>query len=81
MLPACLPPCRQVGSFKPDPEIYEQAERLFGRSGGELLFIDDRAENAAAAEQRGWRAIHHTGLASTLAQLRDLGLPVLEEYL
>ena len=76
----CLPR-RQVGCFKPEPEIYSAAERLFGRSGGDLVFIDDREENAAAAERRGWRAIHHTGLASTLAQLRDLGLPVLEEYL
>lgn len=63
-------------SFKPDPEIYAAAEQLTGCSGPDLVFIDDKQENAAAAAARGWRAIHHTSVAGTLRQLQELGLPV-----
>lgn len=66
----------QVRSFKPDPEIYAAAEDITGLSGSDLLFIDDRSENAAAAAARGWKAIHHVSPAGTLAQLRQLDLPL-----
>ncbi|KAL4458588.1 hypothetical protein ABPG75_013453 [Micractinium tetrahymenae] len=65
----------EVHSFKPDPEIYAAAEQLAQGSGPDLLFIDDRQENAAAAAQRGWQAIHHKSPAETLLQMRQLGLP------
>jgi 2-haloacid dehalogenase len=68
----------EVGSFKPDPEIYAAAERLTGLKGADLAFIDDKAENVAAAAARGWRAIHHTSPASTLRQLQQMGLPVVQ---
>lgn len=63
-------------SFKPEPEIYAATERLTGLSGADLVFIDDRADNAAAAGARGWQAIHHTSPEATLLQLQQLGLPV-----
>lgn len=66
----------QVCSFKPEPAIYEAAEQLAGCSGPDLVFIDDKQENAAAAAARGWRSIHHTSVAGTLRQLKELGLPV-----
>lgn len=66
----------QVRSFKPEPEMYAAAEALAGLHGSDLLFIDDREENAAAAAERGWHAIHHTSPQDTLQRLRDLGLPV-----
>ncbi len=79
---ACRPlgsPARlQVRSFKPDPEIYAAAEHLAQLSGPDLLFIDDREENAAAAAQRGWQAIHHSSPAATLHRLRQLGLPTVD---
>jgi len=68
----------QVRSFKPDPEIYTAAEQLAGCSGPDLVFIDDKEENAAAAAARGWRAIHHTSVPDTLRQLQELGLPVVD---
>ncbi|EFN54145.1 hypothetical protein CHLNCDRAFT_135540 [Chlorella variabilis] len=68
----------EVCSFKPDPAIYEAAERLAGLQGADLAFIDDRADNAAAAAARGWQAIHHTSPQGTLRQLQALGLPVVE---
>lgn len=77
-LPLALPLCPQVCSFKPEPEIYAAAEQLAGCSGPDIVFIDDRRENTAAAAARGWRAIHHTSVAGTLRQLRELGLPVVE---
>ena len=75
-LPAAA--CLQVRSFKPDPEIYAAAEDITQLAGGDLVFIDDRPENAAAAAARGWHAIHHTSPEETLRQLGGLGLPVVE---
>ncbi len=39
---------------KPDPAIYAIAEDRFGLPPGQLFFIDDKAENIAAAKARGW---------------------------
>lgn len=41
---------------KPDPEIYRMVEDHSGLAPGALLFTDDRADNIAAAEARGWNA-------------------------
>ncbi|MDE1467253.1 HAD family hydrolase [Aurantiacibacter sp. D1-12] len=40
---------------KPDPEIYAIAEKRFGIPPERLIFIDDKAENIAAATVRGWQ--------------------------
>ncbi len=45
----------QVGTMKPEPKIYELAERIAGVSGGEIFFIDDSRANLTAAEKFGWR--------------------------
>ncbi|MEO5586245.1 MAG: HAD family phosphatase [Novosphingobium sp.] len=59
---------------KPDPAIYRLAERRFGHSGAELLFIDDNRDNVEAARACGWEA-HHFADAPTLAlDLRQRGL-------
>jgi 2-haloacid dehalogenase len=42
--------------IKPDPEIYAVVERETGIDPASLLFVDDKAENVAAAVARGWRA-------------------------
>lgn len=47
-----------LGIQKPDPAIYEVLERETGFSGADLLFADDRADNIAAAEARGWKTYH-----------------------
>jgi len=36
------------------------------------VFIDDRADNIAAARARGWHGIVHTDYDATCAQLRQL---------
>jgi len=49
----------EVKSMKPDPVIYTALEKLTGRSGGEILYLDDRPENVAGGLARGWRTILH----------------------
>jgi len=45
----------RMGVIKPDPRIYEMVEADCGLDPTRLLFTDDRADNIAAAAQRGWR--------------------------
>lgn len=63
------------GVVKPQAEIYAILERRAGLSGAELFFVDDRAENVAAARARGWRAHLFEGAEGLAAALRDEGLP------
>ena len=44
----------EMGVAKPDPQIYQAVEDRLGLPGARLLFTDDKAENIAAAAQRGW---------------------------
>jgi 2-haloacid dehalogenase len=44
-----------LGLIKPDPAIYAAVEADCGLPPEALLFADDRAENVAAAEARGWQ--------------------------
>jgi len=62
------------GSMKPDPHLYQVTEQLTGRTGSQLLFLDDRTENVDAARQRGWHAIHHTSHETTVAHLKTLNV-------
>ncbi len=59
---------------KPDPNIYEQLEQVSGLSGADLAFTDDRAENIAAAERRGWQTHLFEGPGGWAARLVDMGL-------
>jgi HAD superfamily hydrolase (TIGR01509 family) len=47
------------GVMKPDPRLYEVVERVTGRRGLEILYLDDRQENVEAGLARGWQVIHH----------------------
>lgn len=44
----------EVRSMKPHGGIYEASERQAGCAGGAIFFTDDRADNIAAAAERGW---------------------------
>lgn len=44
-----------MGVIKPDPQIYQMLEDGSGLSGDALLFTDDRHDNIAAADARGWQ--------------------------
>lgn len=45
----------RMGVIKPDPQIYAMVEADCGIAANRLLFVDDKAENIAAAARRGWR--------------------------
>jgi glucose-1-phosphatase len=49
----------EIGAMKPDAKIYEALEKLSGRGGADILYLDDRPENAAAGAARGWQIILH----------------------
>ena len=60
----------RLGVAKPEPAIYEQFEALSGVRGRGVLFFDDRAENVAAALDRGWRAERIDRDRDPIAQIR-----------
>ena len=47
-----------LGVTKPDCEIFRKALHITQREGKECLFVDDREENVAAAQECGIRAVH-----------------------
>lgn len=49
----------EIGAMKPEAKIYESLEKLAGRRGSEIIYLDDRPENVAGGAARGWRAILH----------------------
>jgi HAD superfamily hydrolase (TIGR01509 family) len=49
----------EVGVMKPEAGIYEALEKLAGRRGADIVYLDDRPENVAGGAGRGWRAILH----------------------
>lgn len=62
-----------IGAIKPEPEIYETLELATGLSGGQLFFTDDRPENIAAAQARGWHTHLFQGAAGLAGALQDHG--------
>lgn len=63
-----------LGVTKPLPRIYEMVEAHSGIAPGALLFTDDRADNIAAADVRGWKTHLFTGVDGWRARLVDEGL-------
>jgi FMN phosphatase YigB (HAD superfamily) len=64
----------EVKSMKPDPAIYDALERMTGRRGAEIVYIDDRPENVAAGAARGWRTILHEAPDKSRAALSAFGI-------
>ncbi len=62
----------EVGAMKPDALIYEAMEKMCGRRGADIIYIDDRAENIAAGAARGWRTILHESPEKTRQLLAEL---------
>ena len=65
--------------IKPDPRIYQMVEAACAIPPGRLLFTDDRADNIAVAEARGWQTHHFDGPAGWAARLVAEGLLTHEE--
>ena len=61
---------------KPDPAIFEIVRRRTGRPLDRLVFVDDRADNVAAAAALGMDALLFTDADALRSDLRARGLPV-----
>src|SRR5258708_5089590 len=61
-------------AMKPTASIYEVVERQSGRTGAEILYLDDRAENIAAGAARGWQVILQESPEKTRAAFEKLSL-------
>jgi HAD superfamily hydrolase (TIGR01509 family) len=64
----------EVRSMKPDAPIYAALEKLTGKSGADLIYIDDRLENIEAGAARGWRTVLHEVPEKTRAALMAFGV-------
>ncbi|MGB7327520.1 MAG: HAD family phosphatase [Rubripirellula sp.] len=64
----------EVGVMKPASRIYEEAEKRAGVLPSQILFIDDKHENVAAAVARGWQAKQCFGGEEAIKVLGDFGL-------
>jgi|SRR6267142_3231595 len=64
----------EVGAMKPDAKIYEALEKMAGKRGPDVLYLDDRLENISAGAARGWQVILQETPEKTLAAIRKLGL-------
>jgi HAD superfamily hydrolase (TIGR01509 family) len=62
------------GAMKPDAKLYEVVERVTRRKGKQILYLDDRIENAQAGIARGWHVIQHQDANVSNARVRELGL-------
>jgi HAD superfamily hydrolase (TIGR01509 family) len=62
------------GVMKPRSGLYEVVERMTGLNGGDLIYIDDRAENIATGRERGWQVILQETPEKTIAAVRRAGL-------
>jgi putative hydrolase of the HAD superfamily len=61
----------QLKLAKPDPECYNRALARLGASAEEVIFIDDRAENVAAAAALGLRSVHFTSPGQARAAVTE----------
>ena len=64
------------GFMKPHAAIYAFVEQETKRSGADIIYLDDRAENVEAGVKRGWRAILHESPEQSWAACKQLGLPL-----
>jgi FMN phosphatase YigB (HAD superfamily) len=60
----------EVGAMKPVGKIYDALERMSGRRGADIFYIDDRSENVEAAAARGWRMVLHESPEKTREALQ-----------
>lgn len=64
----------EVGTRKPEPEIYALALKRLGLAGAQVLFVDDFTHNIAAAREAGLNAHRFLGPARLRQALRRYGL-------
>jgi len=60
----------QAKAIKPQADFYTYCQQFAHCKPGECLFIDDRADNTAAAIEHGWNAIQFENVEQLLPALR-----------
>ncbi len=60
-----------LGVAKPDPAAYQKALAVLGLPPEQVVFVDDRAANVAAAAELGLVAIHFDGTPECLAAVEQ----------
>lgn len=63
-----------LGLRKPEPLIYRRALDILGRPAERVIFIDDRANNTAAAAAAGIHAIQFLGEEKLRRDLKQIGI-------
>jgi len=58
--------------MKPDSRIYEVVEEITRNKGDRIIYIDDREENVVSGAARGWHAIQHQEVRTTVSTLESL---------
>jgi putative hydrolase of the HAD superfamily len=59
----------RLGLSKPDPAIFNAALTRLAVAAGEVIFVDDRAENLSAAAGVGLRTFHYSSVDALAARL------------
>jgi len=62
----------EVGTRKPEPEIYEITQERLGIPHEAILFVDDIGQNLKAAKKLGWQTVLFTEEAKVLPVLRSI---------
>jgi FMN phosphatase YigB (HAD superfamily) len=52
--------CHRLTANKPDPAVYRQVTDLLGVRPEDISFVDDSADNVAAASHCGWTAVRYS---------------------
>ena len=63
----------EVKAMKPEAKIYEALEKMAGKRGAEIIYLDDRLENIEAGAARGWRTILHETPEKSCADFKAFG--------
>ncbi len=61
----------EINRMKPEPQIYAAAAELAGVAPQEIFFVDDRADNVAAAREAGYDAVQFQSALDLARSLRE----------
>ena len=62
----------EVGDVKPNNRIYEYMESKYCAGGSPVLYLDDRPENIASGEERGWNCYEVGTIAGIREKLEEI---------
>lgn len=64
----------RLGLAKPDPAIFQRMLQILGATPTQMIFVDDLAENVAAARNLGIRAFLFRGARELTTQIDEAGI-------